>query len=551
VRRPSIEGQAEYGFWHVLVRDVAYGRLPRAARADKHRRVAEWLEALAPDRTEDRAELLAHHWQAALQYASAAGQDTAMLAERARLALREAGDRTFAFHSFAAAASWYAAAAALWPAGDPERPRLLLRLGEARLYAESAGGELLGEARDQLLAAGDREGAARAEARLSTLASWHGRYEQELAHARRAVELLEDAGPSPARALVLANLANSLMFGDEAAETVRVGRQALAIAEQLGLADEQVRALMPIGLARVADGDPGGVEDLEQAVELARDHNLPQVAVACGNLATVVIRLGDLDRGFRLQADGLAAAERLGLAGTVGWLRAERLLEDYWRGRWEEALAGAEPRLAESAAGSPTETDLVCRFVRGWIRLARRDLPGALKDATAAVELGRSTGFGDLAPALALQARVLSASSQPVEADQPVEELLGLLATGGARPTAPDWAGPLAWVLQARGRPAGPAGLLTHASISTPWFQAAAAITAGDFERAAAVYAEIGSLPDEAFSRLQAAAGLRAAGRGHDADAQLRRARAFFRRVRASAHLQEAKALQVPPASSA
>ncbi|HWD47304.1 MAG TPA: AAA family ATPase, partial [Actinomycetota bacterium] len=433
VRRSSIEGQAEYGFWHALVRDVAYSQLPRAARADKHRRAAEWLEALAPDRAEDRAELLAHHLLAALQYAQAAGQDTGPLAERARLALREAGDRAWSVNSFAAAVRWYGAALERWLADDPERPRLLLRLGETRMYAESAGGELLVEARDELLAAGDREGAARAEARLSTLASWQGRYEQELAHARRAVELLEDAGPSPARALVLANLANSLMFGDEAAETVRVGRQALVIAEQLGMVDEQVRALMPIGFARVADGDPGGVEDLERAVELAREHNLPQVAAACGNLAALVIRLGDLDRGFRLGADALAAAERLGLASTVGWLRSERLLEHYWRGRWQEALAGAEQRLAESEAGSPTEADIVCRYVRGWIRMARRELAGALEDATAAVDLGRSTGFGDLAPALALQARVLSAAGQHDAAAQPAEELFDLVARG-ARP---------------------------------------------------------------------------------------------------------------------
>src|SRR3990172_5015770 len=29
-RRPSIEGEAEYAFWHVLIRDVAYGQIPRA-----------------------------------------------------------------------------------------------------------------------------------------------------------------------------------------------------------------------------------------------------------------------------------------------------------------------------------------------------------------------------------------------------------------------------------------------------------------------------------------------------------------------------------------
>ncbi|MEX2421081.1 MAG: AAA family ATPase, partial [Actinomycetota bacterium] len=36
-RRPSIEGESEYAFWHLLIRDVAYGQIPRASRAAKHR----------------------------------------------------------------------------------------------------------------------------------------------------------------------------------------------------------------------------------------------------------------------------------------------------------------------------------------------------------------------------------------------------------------------------------------------------------------------------------------------------------------------------------
>ena len=83
-RRSAVAGERQYAFRHVLVRDVAYGQLPRAARAGKHRQAAEWLQALSPDRAEDRAELLAHHWQAALRYAEAAGQDTTDLARLAR-----------------------------------------------------------------------------------------------------------------------------------------------------------------------------------------------------------------------------------------------------------------------------------------------------------------------------------------------------------------------------------------------------------------------------------------------------------------------------------
>ena len=68
-RRSSIAGETQYAFLHALVRDVAYGQIPRAERAEKHRRAAEWLGSLAGDRTEDHAEMLAHHYREALSLA--------------------------------------------------------------------------------------------------------------------------------------------------------------------------------------------------------------------------------------------------------------------------------------------------------------------------------------------------------------------------------------------------------------------------------------------------------------------------------------------------
>jgi hypothetical protein len=111
-RHSSVAGEREYGFRHMLVRDVTYGQIPRGDRADKHRRAAAWLEDLgeeparAPDapgrhgsRAAGRAELVAYHCQAALAFARAAHRDRADLAElaaRARVAFRDAGDRVTA-----------------------------------------------------------------------------------------------------------------------------------------------------------------------------------------------------------------------------------------------------------------------------------------------------------------------------------------------------------------------------------------------------------------------------------------------------------------------
>jgi len=62
-RRSSVAGEMEYSFQHILVRDVSYGQIPRSRRAEKHRLAAEWLETLG--RSEDHAEMLAHHYGSA------------------------------------------------------------------------------------------------------------------------------------------------------------------------------------------------------------------------------------------------------------------------------------------------------------------------------------------------------------------------------------------------------------------------------------------------------------------------------------------------------
>ncbi len=48
---PRSPARREYVFLHALVRDVAYGQIPRGRRAEKHRLAAEWIASLATDRT--------------------------------------------------------------------------------------------------------------------------------------------------------------------------------------------------------------------------------------------------------------------------------------------------------------------------------------------------------------------------------------------------------------------------------------------------------------------------------------------------------------------
>ena len=54
-RLSSVEGEQEYVFWHALVRDVAYGQIPRADRIARHVAAAEWIEQVTGDRAGDHA----------------------------------------------------------------------------------------------------------------------------------------------------------------------------------------------------------------------------------------------------------------------------------------------------------------------------------------------------------------------------------------------------------------------------------------------------------------------------------------------------------------
>src|SRR5207302_4671691 len=169
-RRSSVEGEVEFSFKHLLVRDVAYGQIPRAERAGKHLQAAEWIESLG--RPEDHAEMVAHHYLSALELARAAGRDVEAIAPRARVALREAGDRATTLNALEPAERYYTEALAFASAEGRERIELLFRLGRVRYFRNWSGTEELEEARDGFLAAGDREAAAEAALMLADL-SWN------------------------------------------------------------------------------------------------------------------------------------------------------------------------------------------------------------------------------------------------------------------------------------------------------------------------------------------------------------------------------------------
>jgi DNA-binding SARP family transcriptional activator len=529
--RPSMAGEREYGFRHVLVCEVAYGQIPRLERAGKHRRAAAWLESLATE----RSELLAHHYGRALDLARAAGQPTGDLVDRARLALRDAGDRVTGLGAHVTAARYYAEALAIWPPDDPERPGLELRAGEAQCLGDGTGSELLRSARDGLLARGERGRAAEAEARLGQLAYAEGR--ERSSHMDRALALVADLPPSHSKAVVLSQCMMHLLVADRNADALQVAREGLAMARSLGDRDVEAAALGTIGAARVSLGDAGGLGDLERCIAMCEADGSSSVIPWHHNFAFCFALLGDLRRCFAAKGAAWEAAERFGSALRLRWLELERASEHYWSGRWDQAVRVADSVAPDGQDGAPHYMESECRLWRGRVRLARGQLDGALEDARRALALARESGDRlNLDPALTFGARALLAAGREADAGKLLDELLATLGGGLLKP---DLGVDLAVGLVELGRPVE----ALDDVLPSRWLDAARAFAGGDPGRAAKIYAEIGSRPDEAAARLAAARRLLPA-RPAEGRIELERAIAFFREAGATASLEQAKELQ-------
>jgi class 3 adenylate cyclase len=237
-RTSSMEGENEYSFWHLLVRDVAYGQIPRSERARRHRAAAAWIERQGGERVEDLAELLAHHYLLAIDLARAAGDaaQSEELAPAARRFLALAGERALGLDT-AQAEARLARALELTPPHDPERPEVLVRWANAAFQAGHPGREAveaIEEALPILRGRGETEAAARALVLYSRIAVRLGEVRQVELTAE-AVDLLEGQPPGPALVEAYTQLANSYWVVGAYAETIDAAKRAAALAERLGL----------------------------------------------------------------------------------------------------------------------------------------------------------------------------------------------------------------------------------------------------------------------------------------------------------------------------
>ncbi|HSM14496.1 MAG TPA: adenylate/guanylate cyclase domain-containing protein, partial [Thermoanaerobaculia bacterium] len=300
---PRSPERGQYHFLQSVIREVAYGRIAKADRKDRHLKVAAFYERESPV---EAAAVIASHYMSAYD----AGPDEE-LASRARQALTNAAERALDLKSFAQSLALIehalqvpgteAQQAALWKLA-PVAASALFHHTEAIDYARKALDwyEEHGEPADVVRAANVLGTAyIDADEPIQAVAAMQPHFE-----AGRAVE--------PEMASLGAELARAHMRSAQAQESAEVALAVLEAAEVAGNHEVAVDALNTRGIALADRGRSyEGIAMLREALRLAEQHALPYATLRAINNLLVTEGIHGVASGKDLIARGYQLAQRV------------------------------------------------------------------------------------------------------------------------------------------------------------------------------------------------------------------------------------------------
>ena len=386
IREAARLPEPEYMFHHELIRDAAYESILKRQRRSYHRRAAQAIEALYPERLSQEAYRLAYHYDQA-------GDDA--------LALKYyslAGDTAARLYANQEACEHYEQAIRLSVRLDipeAELASLYTRRGRALELLNEYDRAL--ENYQELQALGEARGDSSLElAALIPQATIFStptvKYDpgRGLELARRAQGLAVELGDHRSEARALWNLMLIEIFGmSDMHQAVAHGEAALAIARQYGLREEL--AFILHDLARPYLGVSRRREALAvstEAQQLWRElHNLPMLADNLTSLAEYFYITGEFERSLEsaMEAHQLSR-ETNNLWGeayslnTLGTLFVER-------GEMDQGIQSLEDSFHLSGQAGFAAGIVIAQIMLAWVYTQLGDVQSALKAADYAAEL--------------------------------------------------------------------------------------------------------------------------------------------------------------------
>ena len=311
--------EPEYTFKHALTHEVAYNSLLLERRRVLHARIVEALDVLTPERVAEQVERLAHHalrgevWDKAVTYCQQAGA--------------RAYDRAAFGEAVAAFDQALQALVHLPEPGDTRVRAIELRLAvDAPLGGLGEHGRrlaLLGEAEALARGLDDRARLGWVLARMSLVLRVTGDHDGAMAAGRQALALAAELGESALQVQASYHLGMAYQaIGDfgRAAELLRWSVEAADRESGTPSTDVRIRsqawlALTLSVLGAFAEGRRHGEEALRLATLEGRGLT-PIVAHGC--LGQLYLAQGDLEHAIRVLEPGLALCRA---SGNRNWLR--------------------------------------------------------------------------------------------------------------------------------------------------------------------------------------------------------------------------------------
>jgi predicted ATPase len=360
----TVADDDEYTFKHILMRDVAYGQVPKGRRAELHVRFAEWVTGL-PSSADEFVEIVAWHLEQACRLSSEVARSPIEPPIReAAAALASAATRAERRESLREGHRYYTRALELLSDDHAElraelrlrRADILMMLGELKEACDELGEVAESAAR---LERGDIE--CEASLLLGDIDQRQGRAgdaRERLGHAEGLVEAVDDPVLRSKVAFVFAALVAD--FEGEYEQAIDRLRSGIATAEgieQVGLVAEGHLRLAAILINR---GELAGAEkELRCCLELAKDLGSHRVeAEATSWLGMIAYHRGDPDEGERLCRQARTWFERTG----DSYFQVQNLV----RGLGIFALAGGR---AEEAETWLREAMPVALQIGGWVAI--------------------------------------------------------------------------------------------------------------------------------------------------------------------------------------
>jgi len=411
VRRSSMQGEDEFTFWHILVRDVAYGQIPRAQRAERHRKAAGWIERAAGERVGDHADILAHHYLQAIELGGAGGDQDAELRSGAGRYLYMAGERAAQLDGPRAAALYRQSLELIGPE-HPDYAEARLALGRT-LFAMGHHPDAAAELEAAQAAFAER-GEVDRTAYAMTIRARVLRHQDQmessralLAEARAILEQEEEPGMELAR--VYGAMGGDAMLQSRYPESMEWSQKALDLADKLGRPDLKVRPLQYRGWARWDARDAEGAQaDLRASIEIGnRIGEGPDTATAYNNYAGLRWGLEGPMAGLETYTEGIAFSGRRGMDGMRLWSLAESTWCLFDLARWDEVVAVAEEVQAEARSRSITQMASLAQPSEAQVLALRGSAAEAASLVAAGLPAAREVGDPQLmVPMLQAQALV-------------------------------------------------------------------------------------------------------------------------------------------------